>query len=172
MLALSIAEGVRAGSFLCLPCASPTPQASFLLSLFFPLHTCSSPATPLFPLLTQKQGSVPPLKNVGAPTFSLFSPNPHSRLSFVSMACALFHFPYHTYPLHLQEYAHSSPKTGGTPPLVQPIKPVAPHQPASRRFFRYPIYFLYLLYLPFHAYQLRPAPHQLQPAPCPTLQPR
>jgi hypothetical protein len=49
------------------------------LSPLFPLHTKSSPVTLLFPLLTQKQGSTPPSKNVGAPTFSIF---PHIFCSF------------------------------------------------------------------------------------------
>jgi hypothetical protein len=46
---------------------------------------------------------------------SLFSPNPHSRLSFLSITCALFHFPYHTHPLSLQYLPHSFPKNPGVP---------------------------------------------------------
>ena len=41
-------------------------------SPLFPLHTNTSLVCLLFPLLTQKQGGVPPPKNVGAPTFSIF----------------------------------------------------------------------------------------------------
>jgi hypothetical protein len=39
----------------------------------FPLHTKFLLTTLLFPLLTQKQGGVPTRKNVGAPTFLIFS---------------------------------------------------------------------------------------------------
>jgi hypothetical protein len=42
------------------------------LSPVFPLDTNVSLVSLLFPLLTQKRGSVPPPKNVGAPTFSIF----------------------------------------------------------------------------------------------------
>ncbi len=42
------------------------------LSPLFPLHTNISLVCLLFPLLTQKRGSVPPRKNVGAPTFLIF----------------------------------------------------------------------------------------------------
>ena len=38
----------------------------------FPLHTRARLVTPLFPLLTQKQGGAPSPKNVGAPTFLIF----------------------------------------------------------------------------------------------------
>src|SRR5882762_10075539 len=41
----------------------------------------------------------PPQKCRRADISPLFSPNPHSRLSFPSITCALFHFPYHIYPL-------------------------------------------------------------------------
>ena len=47
-------------------------RAQRLLSPLLPLHMKTSPVTPLFPLLTQKQGGTLPLKNVGAPTFSIF----------------------------------------------------------------------------------------------------
>ena len=43
-----------------------------LLSPLFPLHASTSLVSLLFPLHTQKQGGVPPPKNVGAPTFSIF----------------------------------------------------------------------------------------------------
>ena len=43
-----------------------------LLSPLFPLHANASLVSLLFPLLTQKQGGVPPPKNVGAPTFLIF----------------------------------------------------------------------------------------------------
>ena len=59
---LSVAEGftLSAGE-------GPLP-----LSPLFPLHANISLVCLLFPLLTQKRGSVPPRKNVGAPTFLIF----------------------------------------------------------------------------------------------------
>jgi hypothetical protein len=54
-----------------------SPSLLRLLTPLFPLHPRNSPVTPLFPLLTQKQGGgggvtrmVTYLKYVGAPTFS------------------------------------------------------------------------------------------------------
>jgi hypothetical protein len=48
------------------------------LSPLFPLHTEFPFVTPFFPLLTQKQGDIPP-ENVGAPTFLFF---PHIFRTF------------------------------------------------------------------------------------------
>ena len=47
-------------------------QFASFLSLLFPLHTKSLSVTLLFPLLTQKQWGIPPVENVGAPTFLIF----------------------------------------------------------------------------------------------------
>ena len=87
LLALRITEGRR---FL-----SP---AKILLSPAIPIHTRHSAVTPMFPLHTQKQGGIP-LKNVGAPTFSLsfseYPPSAHRGFSEggFSIVYALFHFP-------------------------------------------------------------------------------
>ena len=63
------------------PLRGPT---TLLLSLLFPLHTNTSPVCLLFPLLTQKRGSIPPPKNVGAPTFLIF---PLIFRTFVLLPC-------------------------------------------------------------------------------------
>lgn len=89
-----------------------------------------------------KIGGIPPQKCRRADIFSLFPLNPQSRSSCFSIIYALFHFPYHTYPPHLQEYAHSYAKTGGTPPghinsprpstsaLLPPPPPLLPLPPS------------------------------------------
>ena len=41
------------------------------------------------------------------------SPTPRIRLSVFSDTCALFHFPYHTYPASFPQFAHSSAKNRG-----------------------------------------------------------
>jgi len=48
----------------------------------FPLHTKIPLVSPFFPLLTQKQGSIPP-ENVGAPTFLIF---PHIFRTFLALS--------------------------------------------------------------------------------------
>ena len=47
-------------------------QFGSFLSLLIPLHTKSLSVTLLFPLHTQKQGGIPYVENVGAPTFLIF----------------------------------------------------------------------------------------------------
>ena len=91
-------------------------QFAALLGLLFPLHTKFLSATLLLPLLTQKQGSVPLQKCRRADIFFLSSPNPHSRLSLFSIVCALFHFPYHIYPLFFQHLPHSCSRNRGYTP--------------------------------------------------------
>jgi len=61
---------------------------------------------------------------------SLLSPNLHSRLSFVSITCALFHFLYHTYPLSFQHLPHSFTKNRGV--LPTPVIPMLPTVPVFR----------------------------------------
>jgi len=116
MLALSIAEGFARTHFRFHPACSHASSRP-LLSRLFPLHTTAPLAIPLFPLLTQKQGVAPPKKCRRADICSLFSPIPPSWISFLSITCALFHFPYHTYPLSFQHLPHSFPKNGGYSPL-------------------------------------------------------
>src|SRR5579859_4521761 len=60
---------------------SLSDQFAPLLTRLFPLHAIALPATPLFPLHTQKRG-VYPRKNVGAPTFAPpFLPTLHRSLA-------------------------------------------------------------------------------------------
>ena len=47
-------------------------QFASFLSLLFPLHIKVLSVTLLFPLHTQKQGGIPPVENVGPPTFLIF----------------------------------------------------------------------------------------------------
>ena len=47
-------------------------QFTSSLTLLFPLHIKFLSVTLLFPLHTQKQGGIPPVENVGAPTFLIF----------------------------------------------------------------------------------------------------
>jgi hypothetical protein len=54
-------------------CRLSASLGPLLLAPLFPLHTNASFVTLLFPLLTQKQGGIPPPKNVGAPTFLIFA---------------------------------------------------------------------------------------------------
>ena len=70
-----------------------------------------------FPYLRKNRGVVPPQKCRRADILYLFSPNPRSRPSCFSITCALFHFPYHTYPLSFQYLPHSCPKNRGVHPL-------------------------------------------------------
>ena len=55
----------------------------FFLSLLLPLDTNTSLVSLLFPLLTQKQGGIPPRRNVGAPTLLIF---PLISRTFLSLA--------------------------------------------------------------------------------------
>jgi len=102
-----------------------------LLSLLFPLLIKFLSATPLFPLLTQKQGGVHPQKCRRADIFSLFSLNPHSRPSCFSITCALFHFPYPTYLPPFQYLPHSCPENRGYTPSgpTNPSVPLPPFLP-------------------------------------------
>jgi len=110
-----------------------------------------------FPYLRKNRG-VCPSKNVGAPTFSLsFLPIPALvPLAFQSLA--------HSFIFRIRPISRPSniirtlvPKTGGTPPLVQPISP-----------------FLYLINLPYLLFFLllhsRPI-HNPVTAPSPILLP-
>jgi hypothetical protein len=60
-----------------------SPHSSLLLSPLRPLDTNTSLVSLLFPLLTQKQGGIPPRKNVGAPTVLIF---PLISRTFLSLA--------------------------------------------------------------------------------------
>ena len=57
-------------------------EESLLPTPLFPLHTKIPLVSPFFPLLTQKQGSIPP-ENVGAPTFLIF---PHIFHTFLALS--------------------------------------------------------------------------------------
>ena len=57
-------------------------EESLLPTPLFPLHTKIPLVSPFFPLLTQKQGSIPP-ENVGAPTFLIF---PHTFCTFLALS--------------------------------------------------------------------------------------
>jgi hypothetical protein len=66
--------------------------------------------------------------------YSLLSPTPHIRLSVFSNTCALFHFPYHTYPTSFPQFAHSSAKNRGcTPHVVYPEQKRRVHPESERR---------------------------------------
>ena len=121
---------VRAGtfSFPLRAFARPkSPPSKSSISPTYDRFTSNSFVSPAY----AKTGGVPPQKCRRADICSLFSPNPHSRLFLLSITWALFHFPYHTYPLSLQHLPHSFPKSGGYPTLVTPIPPrlLARHSP-------------------------------------------
>jgi len=117
-----------------------------------------------------KTGGVYTHKNVGAPTFSL------SFLPIFTLGPLAFQSFAHSFIFRIQPISHPSnifrtlvPKTGGTPPLVQPIPP-----------FLYLINLLYLLFLhspPIHNPVTAPSPillpllSQSSPVRGPTLTP-
>ena len=59
-------------SLFAVDCRLSVSSGPLLLSPLFPLHTDTGLVSLLFPLLTPKQGGVPPRENVGAPTFLIF----------------------------------------------------------------------------------------------------
>jgi hypothetical protein len=122
-----------------------------------------------FPYIRKNRG-VYPSKNVGAPTFSL------SFLPILALDSLAFQSLAQSFVFRIQPISHPSnifrtlaPKTGGTPPLVQPIPP-----------FLYLINLLYLLPLhspPIHNPVTLPSPillpllSQSSPVRGPTLTP-
>jgi hypothetical protein len=68
------------------------------------------------PAYTKTGGCTPKKMSARRHLLSLFSHSPLLDL-FPSIACTLFHFPYHTYPLSLQHLPHSLPKNRGYSPL-------------------------------------------------------
>jgi hypothetical protein len=57
--------------------------------------------------------------------FGTFSQKSPTVPAFISATCALFHFPYHTYPLFFQHLPHSCPKNRGcNPPCPTNRNPV------------------------------------------------
>ena len=63
---------VNQPSLFAVDCRLSVSSGPLLLSPLFPLHTDTGLVSLLFPLLTPKQGGVPPRENVGAPTFLIF----------------------------------------------------------------------------------------------------
>jgi len=93
--------------------------SSSVPSKSFGSPTCKISSRNSFISHTYAKTGVYPPKNVGAPTFSLyFLPISSSRPSCFSIICALFHFPYHTYPTHFPYVTHSSTKNRGYTPAL------------------------------------------------------
>jgi hypothetical protein len=110
-----------------------------------------------FPYLRKNRG-VYPSKNVGAPTFSL------SFLPIPTLVPLVFQSLAHSFIFRIRPISRPSniirtlvPKTGGTPPLVQPIPPF--------------LYLINLLYLLFFLFLHSPPIHNPVTAPSPILLP-